>query len=32
VVENLEPLEGLGLSSWNDDGTGHAVFRLTTND
>ena len=26
------PLEGLGFSSWTDDGASHAVFRLTTND
>lgn len=28
--QNLEPLEGLGFSTWSDDGTAHAVFRLTT--
>jgi hypothetical protein len=28
--ENLEPLGGLGLTGWQDDGVGHAVFRLTT--
>ncbi|MGZ5405299.1 MAG: DUF3352 domain-containing protein [Nocardioides sp.] len=31
VSDNLEPLEGLGLSSWTNDGDSHAVFRLTTN-
>ena len=30
VQENLEPLEGLGISSWVDEDTSHAVFRLTT--
>ncbi|MFT3872129.1 MAG: DUF3352 domain-containing protein [Nocardioides sp.] len=29
--ENLEPLAGLGLSSWVDGDTTHALFRLTTN-
>jgi hypothetical protein len=29
--DNLEPLQGLGLSTWVDDGTSHGVFRLTTN-
>ena len=28
--ENLKPLQGLGLSGWEADGVGHAVFRLTT--
>lgn len=28
--ENLEPLEGLGLSGWLDDGVGHGVLRITT--
>lgn len=28
--QNLEPLQGLGFSSWAEDGTAHAVFRLTT--
>jgi hypothetical protein len=31
LAANLEPLEGLGLSGWQDDGVAHAVFRLTTN-
>ena len=26
--DNLEPLDGLGFSSWIDDDTSHAVFRL----
>lgn len=30
VRDNLEPLAGLGLTSWEDDGTGHAVLRITT--
>ena len=30
VEENLEPLAGLGLSGWEDDGIGHAVLRVTT--
>ncbi len=29
--ENLEPLEGLGLSAWQDDDAAHGVLRLTTN-
>ncbi len=29
--ENLEPLEGLGLSAWQDDDVAHGVLRLTTN-
>lgn len=32
VADNLVPLEGLGFSSWSEDATSHAVFRLTTND
>jgi hypothetical protein len=28
--ENLEPLGGLGLTGWQDEGVGHAVLRLTT--
>ncbi len=31
VRDNLEPLAGLGLSGWQDDGVGHAVLRVTTN-
>ncbi len=31
VVENLEPLSGLGLAAWSDDnGRTHIQFRLTT--
>lgn len=30
VQQNLEPLEGLGVTSWVDDGTTHGVLRLTT--
>ncbi|MDP2775539.1 MAG: hypothetical protein Q8O61_18445, partial [Nocardioides sp.] len=30
VQENLEPLAGLGLSGWEDDGVGHSVLRITT--
>lgn len=29
--ENLEPLQGLGLSAWQDDDAAHGVLRLTTN-
>jgi hypothetical protein len=29
--DNLEPLEGLGLSVWQDGDTAHASLRLTTN-
>ena len=29
--ENLKPLEGLGISAWQEDGTAHTVVRLTTN-
>ena len=32
AADNLEPLQGLGFSSWSDDDTSHAVLRLTTND
>jgi hypothetical protein len=28
--ENIEPLEGAGMSAWEDDGVGHAVLRVTT--
>jgi hypothetical protein len=28
--DNLEPLEGLGLSLWQDGDTTHASLRLTT--
>jgi len=31
IEDNLDPLEGLGFSSWSDDDSSHAVFRLTTN-
>lgn len=31
VIDNLEPLQGLGFSSWSDDDASHVVFRLTTN-
>ena len=31
TADNLKPLEGLGLSAWNDGDTSHAVLRLTTN-
>lgn len=30
VRENLEPLEGLGLTGWLDDGVGHGILRITT--
>jgi hypothetical protein len=30
VKENLEPLEGLGMSAWQDGDVVHGVFRLTT--
>lgn len=30
VRDNLEPLEGLGLSGWLDDEVGHVVLRVTT--
>jgi hypothetical protein len=30
VQDNLAPLEGAGLSAWEDDGVGHAVLRVTT--
>jgi hypothetical protein len=29
--QNLEPLEGLGITSWVDGDTSHGVLRLTTN-
>jgi len=28
--ENLEPLKGLGISTWQDGDTGHGLVRLTT--
>ena len=31
AVDNLEPLEGLGVSAWQVDETSHVVLRLTTN-
>ena len=31
AVDNLEPLEGLGMSAWLDDDALHGVLRLTTN-
>jgi hypothetical protein len=31
AVDNLEPLEGLGMSVWRQDETAHVVLRLTTN-
>ena len=30
ATENLEPLEGLGISGWRDGDTSHAVLRITT--
>jgi hypothetical protein len=30
VADNLEPLQGLGISSWLDGGTSHLVLRVTT--
>jgi hypothetical protein len=30
--ENVAPLEAAGLSAWADDGVGHAVLRITTED
>lgn len=32
AIDNLEPLQGLGFSSWAEDAKTHAVLRLTTND
>ena len=32
IQENVAPLEGAGLSAWADDGVGHAVLRVTTED
>jgi uncharacterized protein DUF3352 len=31
LVDNLQPLEGLGVSSWHEDDAAHALVRLTTN-
>ncbi|GAA2153224.1 hypothetical protein GCM10009844_37430 [Nocardioides koreensis] len=31
AVDNLEPLEGFGISLWQEDDAAHAVVRLTTN-
>jgi hypothetical protein len=30
VADNLEPLQGLGISTWLDDDTSHLVLRVTT--
>ena len=30
IRENLEPLDGLGITAWEDDGVGHSVLRITT--
>lgn len=30
AAENLEPLEGLGMSTWVEDEAGHVLLRLTT--
>ncbi|MGH3335429.1 MAG: hypothetical protein ACRDOZ_06380, partial [Nocardioides sp.] len=30
-AENLKPLEGFGISVWEDGETAHGMFRLTTN-
>jgi hypothetical protein len=32
IQDNIEPLEGAGMSMWADDGVGHAVLRVTTED
>ena len=32
IQDNIEPLEAAGLSAWADDGVGHAVLRVTTED
>jgi hypothetical protein len=32
LQDNIEPLEGAGMSMWADDGVGHAVLRVTTED
>ncbi|HET9422130.1 MAG TPA: DUF3352 domain-containing protein [Nocardioides sp.] len=32
VQDNVAPLEAAGLSAWADDGIGHAVLRITTED
>jgi hypothetical protein len=31
VADNLEPLEGVGMSAWVEDDSSHLVFRVTTN-
>lgn len=30
VRDNLDPLSGLGLTAWSEDGVGHSVLRVTT--
>ena len=30
MTDNLEPLQGLGFSTWTTDEGAHAIFRLTT--
>lgn len=32
LQDNIQPLEGAGISMWADDGVGHAVLRVTTED
>jgi hypothetical protein len=32
IQDNVAPLEGAGLSAWADDGVGHLVLRVTTED
>lgn len=32
VSENVEPLEAIGMSSWVDGDTGHALLKITTED
>jgi hypothetical protein len=31
VADNLEPLEGIGMSGWVEDDSSHVVLRVTTN-
>ncbi|MGI8899829.1 MAG: hypothetical protein ACR2HA_02675 [Nocardioides sp.] len=30
VVENVAPLDAVGISTWTDEGTAHGLFRMTT--
>ena len=31
AADNLEPLQGIGMSAWIEDDASHIVVRMTTN-